>query len=248
MTHHPDWSALNVLADGLASGRTTSGHTLADQTMRAHLAGCSVCSGTVATLVRLAQEAHALPRAMPVPDNESLWREIEQSVTPARRPQQTGAEQSPFHISQLTSQQTPQLTPQLTSQHIPQRFSWRVMAAAAAIALMSSGTTWWIMRTPAPSPGTTPVALSAIFHDTEVAYLDHVAQLRRDLARVRDELDPRTVAAVERSLEVIDAAIVEAREALLADPANALVSELLASHYRQKIELLRRATQLTPAV
>ena len=36
----------------------------------------------------------------------------------------------------------------------------------------------------------------------------------------------------------------EAREALLRDPANAALTELLASNYRQKIGLLRRMTQL----
>ena len=42
------------------------------------------------------------------------------------------------------------------------------------------------------------------------------------------------------------AGLAEARAALLTDPANAALADLLASNYRQKVELLRRATQLDP--
>jgi hypothetical protein len=71
-----------------------------------------------------------------------------------------------------------------------------------------------------------------------------VLELREQLAVMHGELSPATIQAVEQSLSTIDVAIAEAREALLRDPANAALPELLASNYRQKIDLLRRATQI----
>jgi len=71
-----------------------------------------------------------------------------------------------------------------------------------------------------------------------------VLEFREQLEVLHDHLSPETVVKVERALATIDLAIAEGREALLRDPANAALSELLASNYRQKIELLRRMTQL----
>jgi hypothetical protein len=88
-----------------------------------------------------------------------------------------------------------------------------------------------------------PVAWQA----AERGYLASVEELRGQLEEQRGRLSPGTIAAVERTLATIDVAIAEAREALLRDPANVALSELLASDYRQKVELLRRAAQLDAA-
>ena len=69
-------------------------------------------------------------------------------------------------------------------------------------------------------------------------------ELRQQLEVLHDHLSPETLVKVERALATIDVAIAEGREALLRDPSNAALSELVASNYRQKIELLRRMTQL----
>ncbi len=233
MTQHPDWDALNALVDD----------TVADEKVRSHVAKCAECSRTATALEQLAHDARAMavsphstgasslsatarvastptaPTTLSSSDTDALWRDITNTIAP------------PATLERAPSR----------------RISWRVLATAASIAIVSSGTTWYFMRTPIPTAVTATAVMPVAFQRTEATYLDNVAQLRGDLNRLRDQLDPRTVAAVERSLDVIDAAIAEVRDALLADPANAAVSELLASHYRQKIELLRRATQLTPA-
>ena len=69
--------------------------------------------------------------------------------------------------------------------------------------------------------------------------------LERVLAEGRGRLAPATVAVLERNLALIDAAIVEARAALEADPANADLRALLWGAHRQKLDLLDRATRLT---
>jgi hypothetical protein len=53
------------------------------------------------------------------------------------------------------------------------------------------------------------------------------------------------VKQLKASLRTIDEAILEARNALARDPANAMLIEMLSSTYRQKVDLLRRTTEMT---
>jgi len=64
------------------------------------------------------------------------------------------------------------------------------------------------------------------------------------LAAERGRLRPETVAVLERSLAVIDAAIAESRAALARDPANAELRRLFAAASRQKVELLQWVTRV----
>ena len=57
-------------------------------------------------------------------------------------------------------------------------------------------------------------------------------------------LAPETVVAVERSLQTIETAIAEAREALARDPGSETLARLLVAGHDQKVELLRHATRL----
>jgi hypothetical protein len=98
---------------------------------------------------------------------------------------------------------------------------------------------WWIVVQRTPS-----VTVSASWQASERVFQQSVLELREQLEVLHDDLSPGTLVKVERALATIDLAIAEGREALLRDPANAALSELLASNYRQKIELLRRMTQL----
>jgi hypothetical protein len=61
----------------------------------------------------------------------------------------------------------------------------------------------------------------------------------------RDVLAPETVAQLNASLRTIDEAILEARNALARDPANKMLVEMLSASYRQKVDLLRRTTEMT---
>jgi hypothetical protein len=58
-------------------------------------------------------------------------------------------------------------------------------------------------------------------------------------------LAPETVAQLKASLRTIDEAILEGRGALARDPANKLLIEMLSASYRQKVDLLRRSTEMT---
>ena len=72
-----------------------------------------------------------------------------------------------------------------------------------------------------------------------------VADLEEALNRGRGRLDPSTIATVEHNLQIIDQAIEQARDALVADPANTYLSGHLVEARRRKLDLLRRAAALT---
>jgi hypothetical protein len=121
-------------------------------------------------------------------------------------------------------------------------------AAAALIAVTATITSVVVQPRQAPVAVSTPVlTLTASWQASERAFLASVVELRGELEALHDHLSPETLVKVERALATIDVAIAEGREELLRNPANAALSELLASNYRQKIELLRRMTQLASA-
>jgi hypothetical protein len=125
----------------------------------------------------------------------------------------------------------------------------KLAAAAVVLVAATASLTGIVMRSQTgavtvveSSPAQATVVAS--WQASEKAFQASVLELREQLAMLHDHLKPETIVTVERSLATIDVAIAEGREALLRDPANAALSELLASNYRQKIELLRRVTQL----
>lgn len=81
---------------------------------------------------------------------------------------------------------------------------------------------------------------TAALYDREIRRLHSVIESRRG------ELDPKTVAAIERSLAVIDTAIAQARSALAADPASRFLHGRLTDALDKKVELLR-TTAMLPA-
>jgi hypothetical protein len=113
-------------------------------------------------------------------------------------------------------------------------------SALTAVVMRREASSVVIASSP-PMAGVLPVQWQA----AERGYLNSVSELREQLDAQRHRLNPATIATVERSLAAIDVAIAEAREALVQDPASTTLSELLASNYRQKVDLLRRATQLS---
>ncbi len=135
---------------------------------------------------------------------------------------------------------------------------WRrpafLAAAAALLVAVSSGITAIALRqSDGPVAATTslPVAVSPIspaslvqFTVKENDYIRSANQLSRLLDAEEGKLAPETVAKLRESIAVIDAAILEARQALAADPANSELIEMLSSSYDKKLDLLRRTAAL----
>ncbi len=75
-------------------------------------------------------------------------------------------------------------------------------------------------------------------YGTEIAMLQKVVRERKS------QLDPATVAIIERNLEIIDVAIEQSRAALTRDPASRMLGQQLTHALDKKVELLRTAAML----
>jgi hypothetical protein len=84
----------------------------------------------------------------------------------------------------------------------------------------------------------------AQFTLVESDYLRAVNDLSATLESDQGSLSPQTIAKLRESIKVIDAAILEARNALAADPANRTLIRMLANSYEQKLDLLKRTTEM----
>ncbi|MGQ0648008.1 MAG: zf-HC2 domain-containing protein [Gemmatimonadaceae bacterium] len=221
MNAHISWDTLNDLADGLLPG---ADRERADR----HLHVCPDCTAALADLRSTVGRVAELANELAPPDE--LWSEIRSTID-ARKV-------ASLRTHGFARARGWWMTPR------------RLAVAAVTLIVLSSGTTAVLLRqaggpgatlSPSSGPG---VLLPASWQSAERGYLASVEELREQVEAQRDRLSPSTIAAVEQTLATIDVAIAEARAALLRDPANAALSELLASNYRQKVELLRRAAQL----
>ena len=218
MTNHLSWETLNDLVDDVL---TPTERNVAEQ----HARECAVCARAVTELKATVAEVHDMPASVAPPDE--LWSSIRETIEAkkvAHLPSGTVARQaSGWWVT-------------------PGRLA---AAAVALIAVTATITTVAVGSRQAPLVAeATPVTLSASWLASERAFQANVLELRAELEILHDHLSPETLVKVEKALATIDLAIAEGREELLRDPANAALSELLASNYRQKIELLRRMTQL----
>jgi len=181
-----------------------------------HLAHCAACREQYRRLSRLVGDAGALPdEVLPPPE---LWTTIQSRMQPSRAPAVR---------------------------------RWQLAAAAVVLIALSSAITARLVRRPvivvrqeAARAAAVARPLPPPARSVDADYASTVQQLSETLAQRRRRLNPATVAKVEASLRVIDAALAEARAALAADPANRDLLDLVAATYRQKVDLLRRANEL----
>ena len=134
------------------------------------------------------------------------------------------------------------LTPRV--QRRTPRVAWTL--AAAAVLLLVALTVLPGRSKQAQTAGVAAATMSAELARADAEYVRAAAELRAALDAQRATLAPATVATVEASLRVVDDAIAEARQALVRDPGNAVVANMLAANHEQKLDLLRRATRLLP--
>ncbi|HKR09788.1 MAG TPA: hypothetical protein VJS39_11400, partial [Gemmatimonadaceae bacterium] len=125
------------------------------------------------------------------------------------------------------------------------------VAASIVVAILSSIGTAAYLSSRASRAGNVAVtsesgpASFAAFTIEENNYLRTVGTLQEVLDRQESVLAPETVAQLKASLRTIDEAILEARNALARDPANKVLIDMLSANYRQKVDLLRRTTEMT---
>jgi hypothetical protein len=198
-----------------------------------HLDECAACRLENERLRALLAAAADLPREETPP--RDLWPEVRDGLDRSREVRVTTIAR-PFRSGWMT---------------------WAGLAAAAALLVV---TTVWVAVTvvDGPDPGIPVVAEGpgakrvpppqnalAAFRAAETSYTETIDDLALVFEQNRDRLAPETVAVVEKNLTIIDEAIGEIRAAFESDPINARLGYLLASMYRQKMELLRRPAQLS---
>lgn len=193
-----------------------------------HIAVCETCAEEVSSLQQLLARAADLPKSIDPP--AEAWDNIRAAI-----------------LKDEASVESIRRQPSLIRRH-PVLLA---VAASIVVAVLSSvGTAAYLNSRPprsgtaAANSGATPASFAA-FTIEENNYLRTVGLLQDVLDRQESVLAPETVAQLKASLRTIDEAILEARNALARDPANKVLIDMLSANYRQKVDLLRRTTEMT---
>jgi hypothetical protein len=201
---------------------------LADDTLSAerrehaaeHLRACAACADDVARLAAVAERLRGAPPAAPAADD--LWPSIRKRIDDAK-------------VVAIDPIDPPPAS----------RFTWRhrlgVAIVAAGVVL-----TVLVLR-PSHSvpveevPRSSDTASLRMVADSVRSYEEEARVLLNRLEIQRAMLRPDAVAAIDADLRAIDEAIEELKRAIAEDPNNPALRRLLATSFRQKIELLKRA-------
>jgi hypothetical protein len=194
----------------------------------AHVADCSVCGDDVARLTTLMKRIHETPA--PDAPFDDLWPEIRARIEQTK-------------VVPLAGSGTREAGRGTREAGSGRRMRWFVSTGAVAAAAII--TVLALRDRPAGrgdsslvSAGdtTTLVAVvdSAHAYEAEARILLDKLELRRAMLR------PEAAQALDRDLRVVDVAIAELKDAVARDPNNPALRRLLASSYRQKVDLLKR--------
>lgn len=194
-----------------------------------HSSECLTCRAEIASVRSMAMRVRALPLSVQPPAD--VWPNISARIRTSTVP----GEQSHNIIRRVPA------------------WSW-LAAAAVLLVVISSVVTTVVMgkhqsdvpTVVASRPSITTGENLAALSRREEGFRNTADELWAAVNARRDQLAPETVATVERSVMLIDAAIAEAREALANDPNNAVIADMLSARYEGKVELLRRAAELLP--
>lgn len=246
---HVGFDELNDYVDGrLGSERRSA--------ILHHLTGCDRCRREHDSLRAVLAAASGLPRQV-LPEHD-IWPDLRLELE--RERDAVLPLGSDGKVSASTSR-----SGSIGRSHDGTQWRGRGWLAAAAVVLVvaSSAVTAVVLRSGPGGPGTAVVGspggapeiqgasvsvLPIGFRVAEDEYVRAIGELRGAVDAQRHLLDPSTVATVERSLAVVDSAIAEARGALLRDPNNTALVDLLSASYQRKLDLLRRASELNSRI
>ena len=213
-TMHLTEEERQTLADGTIAGER-------EQSARAHLRGCPACADDVARLERLTMRARQA--ADPPAELAVLW---------------------PGIRSRIEGSKVVTLAPEsaASGRRVPRRVGAVGVLAAALLAAVWFG----IRRSPSADDGAVTqvradTATAMQFAEDSVrAYKEEAQMLLDHLELTRSMLEPGAAAAIDKDLAVIDSAIAELQTAIARDPRDPALQRLLATSYREKIEVLMR--------
>jgi hypothetical protein len=231
MMNHPDQTLLHDFVDDELSREDRAYVAI-------HLEDCPMCSGVVAGLRDLREQARrsfAAPAVTPVPVPSDQWERIRERILSS--PRAGGGA-----IDGLA--------------HLPVG----ILKWAAAVTLVvgvSSLATWWTTRTgPAPGAGPPPATGPLVadggtgtdYRSANLiidAYQPVITDLQRLLDEGRGRFRPETIEVLEENLRIIDAAIADVERAVMSDPGHPGVLRSLDGVLQAKLDLLREAVGMT---
>lgn len=202
----------------------------ASESFRSHLEECASCRDELAAFESLREAAGRLPSELR--PQRDLWPAIEMRLELPWWKRLADSAISLWEIRPATS----------------------LLTAGAALLALALGI--WLWRAePAPSRAAPVIALEEPARTAPT--LEAQAQLARSedgvllphrdlleaVQRQRDHLEPETVAILEENMRIIDQAIGQIRSALEDDPLNQQLHRLLAAHYQQEVQLLKRVSR-----
>jgi len=216
---------------GLVDGSLEAGPLAA---ATAHLRACAECSADVDRIRRLMTRVDDSKPAGPQEEIDELWPAIRARIDEKKVVVMRGREGG------IGGRESARAGGREGRQRL-------LVAIGSVIAAGLIG--FWALNTRVAPDGTTNVvevsdsgiSLVALV-DSANAYQEEAQALLNRLEVQRATLRPEIARVFERDLRVIDVAIAELQGAIKSDPANPALRRLLASSYRQKVDLLKRVS------
>lgn len=252
MTTRPDMTCDDVVMR-LADYLEPDGSNPEEQrAIASHLQGCAACEALVSELRAISTQAAALPVRAPERD---LWQGIAARI-------ETPVVELPTRAVAVAP-----------APSVERGWKWsprQAVLAASLLVAVTAGVTWRIASRAedtnaslASSLGSAPASGAAADRSgteegaapaiavagtrrpsADVVFDREIASLRRIVDQRRGELDPATVAILEKNLKLIDQAIAESKSALSRDPASGFLLDRLTHAYDTKLQLLRGVATL----
>ena len=195
---------------------------LARAAVDAHLAGCPTCPALVADVSAIRRAAYALG---PIDPPAHVWTRVQARVAADPPVRASLLDRLGFSVG-----------------------GWRALHAAGAVAgfvLVVSSLAWVGTRLAvAPAPVAAGRGAPAEFQLAEAEYTDAIARLQEAADVAGPRLDALTNATLQSSIDDIDTAIGDAREALAREPGDALSQENLLEALGSKVALLQDTVSL----
>jgi anti-sigma factor RsiW len=188
----------------------------------AHRAVCGECDDDVARLTALMKRIGESRRApAPAASIDDLWPEIRRQID--------GAKVVSLEPAAVSSSRQLRIDP------------WWIGVVAAVLVLVGVSVYRVVPSTVrAVSVSAANDSLFRLASDSVKTYEAQAEQLLDELKLERARLTPETQASIDEDLKTVDLAIAELQAAIARDPKNPTLRAMLASSYRQKIDVLKK--------